>query len=167
MKRITLLFAFFLAVQVSQAQYQHALGLRAINTVAFGNFGGTGPGATFKTFLSERAALDLTLSGFGYYDAVNNTRNGWFVLTGLLEIHKPQAFLDNFSFYYGGGLHMGAATGAGFTGGLDGVFGAEWIFPFAPQFAVSLDVIPAANFSSAAIWPSISTTAGAKWIFAK
>lgn len=164
-----MLFAFVLLFGASsiQAQYQHALGLRGINTIAWGNFGGTGPGLTFKTFISENHALDFTVSGFGYYDAITNTNHGWFVLTGLFEIHKPQDFLENFSFYYGGGFHIGAATGTGMSGGLDGVFGAEWIFPFASQFAVSLDVIPAVSFSSAAVWPGLSTTAGIKWLFAK
>ena len=165
MKKILLITLMFFGLQTVRAQYQHALGLRAINTAAWGFGGGSGPGLSFKTFLSERNALDFTVSGYGY--AVAGVSYGWFSLTGLFEIHKPAAFLDNFSFYYGGGLHIGASTESGFGGGLDGVFGAEWIFPFASQFAVSLDVIPSVSFAPGSFWPGVSTTAGIKWIFAK
>jgi hypothetical protein len=116
----------------SQQTYKTAIGLR----------GGYPSGITAKHFIKGSSALEGVLS-FG----------GWgFGFTGLYQIHVPITEAPGFNWYYGGGTHIGFAKAANSNPflkdkeqklflGVDGVFGAEYVFPDVP-ISISLDITP-------------------------
>lgn len=139
MKKVLLFSAILILVGTSKAQfYNHALGLRFNDYYA---------GITYKTFLSEKHALDFTL---------NAEFDQGFGLTGLYEIHEPTGFVDRLNWYYGVGGHLSLWSGElapwgnySVIGlGVDGVVGIEYSVENIP-FAFSLDYIPSFSISTA------------------
>ena len=59
-------------------------------------------GLTYKTFISEKNALDFTL---------NAEFDKGFGLTGLYEIHEPTGFAPRLNWYYGLGGHVSLWSG--------------------------------------------------------
>jgi len=132
MKKIfTLLVVFATTLTTSAQYYNQALGLRFNDYYA---------ALTYKTFLSEKNALDFSLNA--QFD------NG-FGLTGLYEIHEPTGFADRLNWYYGIGGHVSLWSGTYWEHGnysiiglgVDGVVGVEYAVENIP-FAFSLDYIP-------------------------
>ena len=130
-----LLFILYATPIFAQQSYKTGVGLR----------GGYPSGITIKHFVTKRTAMEGILSvGWGYYG-----------ITGLYQIHQPIPDLPDFTWYYGIGGHLAAsqsdkqtpwASGSGgeMYIGVDGVIGAEFVFPDAP-ISISLDVLPILN----------------------
>jgi len=68
-------------------------------------------------------------------------------LTGLYEWHKPIGEIENLSWYYGGGVHVGVLP---LNLGVDGVVGIEYDLESLISFplSISADYKPAINFFS-------------------
>ncbi|MEI6062818.1 MAG: hypothetical protein WCR72_19095 [Bacteroidota bacterium] len=125
MKKIILTFSLSIALLAANAQYKQSLGL------AFGN----PSGISYKTFLTTKNALDLTLGGF----------NNYFMVAGMYEIH--QSLGNDLQWYYGPGAHIGSWSGHNYGSGaflgVDGAIGLEFT-PDVP-FAFSVDLRPGIN----------------------
>ncbi len=137
MKKILLLcltvgFIVFSNTEASaQSTYKNAIG---------GRFGEAN-GITFKTFLNEKAALDLILN----FQSRKNY--SYFRLTGLYEVHKPIQNAAGLRYYYGGGGTLGSVRYKDFDESdlyvsVDGVLGLDYKFDELP-LNVSLDWKPA------------------------
>ena len=130
-KSICLLLIVSCAITLKAQYYNQALGLRFNDYYA---------GLTYKTFISEKNALDFTL---------NAEFDKGFGLTGLYEIHEPTGFAPRLNWYYGLGGHVSLWSGkyqsyGDFSTiglGVDGVVGVEYTVANIP-FAFSLDYIP-------------------------
>lgn len=131
-------------LSMNAQDYTNAIGIR----------GGTNSGLTFKHFLNPTIAAEGILS----------TKYGGFVLTGLVEKHKPidvsTLHMTNLSFFYGVGGHFGSFRNGhsvpyfsnhgsspvehynGFTTlGINFIGGVEYQFDAIP-FNIALDVMP-------------------------
>ena len=127
-------FVFFSMVTVSAQNYNTAIGLRS----GFSN------GITVKHFLSHNTAVE----------GIFSTRWRGINLTGLYEVHVKSFDLDELSWYYGVGGHIGfwdgdhvgwADDNAAYTViGVDGILGLEYCFNKIP-FCVSVDWKPVLN----------------------
>jgi hypothetical protein len=107
---------------------------------------GASNGISVKHFVSETNAIEGIL----------NSRWRGFNLTGLYQIHNPAFNTAGFTWYYGGGAHIGIWNGndrnpwfdeddRSYTViGVDGVLGLEYKFNNAP-FTLSMDWKPAVN----------------------
>jgi hypothetical protein len=105
---------------------------------------GMAPGISVKHFITTNAAFE-GIATFRWRGAN---------LTGLAEFHLPVFDTEGFTFYYGGGLHLGvwdsgialgkAETGRKFNFGIDGVLGLEYAFPRLP-LSLGLDWKPGFN----------------------
>lgn len=141
MKRLVSVLGFLLLLgtgHVSAQQYNTGLGLRLSPFW----------GVTVKHFISNTDAVEGIL----------HSRWNAFKLTGLWERHAQAFDEPGLYFYYGGGAHIGAATGRYYndrfydTGrmvlGLDGIIGLEYTLqdPSIP-IGASLDWKPAFEFS--------------------
>jgi len=106
--------------QVQAQQYKNAFGVRL----------GSYNGVNFKTFLTDKNALDFNLS-FRSNDGVKYVR-----VTGLYEVHGPVSDLQGLLWYYGGGASIGSYKYRGTDGELmfsiDGVLGLDYKFTGAP-----------------------------------
>lgn len=127
MRKLFLTCFLAMGLLAANAQYKHSLGLAL----------GSPSGISYKTFLSDNKAWDLTLGGLGNY----------FTFTGMYEIHTP--IQNNLQWYYGPGAHIGAWSGNNYGSGaflgVDGVIGIEFD-PDIP-FAFSLDLRPGINLA--------------------
>jgi hypothetical protein len=125
MKKYILTCFLALGLLAANAQYKHSIGLAL----------GSPSGISYKTFLNQNNALDLTLGLSGHY----------FSLSGMYEIHS--LIQNNFKWYYGPGAHIGSWSGNNYGSGLflgvDGALGVEFK-PDVP-FAFSLDIRPGIN----------------------
>ncbi len=97
--------------------YKTAIGLLVWN----------GFGASFKTFIKNKTAIELK----GYFDK-NGTR-----MTGLIEFHGEIAGLDGMYWYAGPGVHVafyktGGAKQSSTVVGIDGVVGIDYKFKDTP-----------------------------------
>ena len=138
MKKVLLLcltvgFILFSNTKVSaQSTYKNAIG---------GRFGEAN-GITFKTFLNDKAALDLILNFQSRGDY------SYFRLTGLYEVHNPIQNAAGLRYYYGGGATLGSRNHRKFDddndllASIDGVLGLDYKFNEIP-LNVSLDWKPA------------------------
>ena len=136
MKKLVMAFASFVMIALTaHAQpYETGIGLR----------GGFSNGLTVKHFLNETDALEGILS----------TRWQGFNITGLYEVHNTPFAIEELSWYYGGGAHIGFWNGdhaswgdvnTSYTViGIDGVLGLEYSFGDIP-LCISLDWKPAMN----------------------
>jgi len=138
MKKLFIVFSlFFLMGTAATAQdYNTGIGIR----------GGLWNGLTVKHFISNNTAIEGILT----------TRWQGFILTGLYQIHAPQAFdVPRLNWYYGAGAHLGFFEGndknpwfdRGSTNtvlGLDGIVGIEYNIEPIP-FNISLDWKPFLN----------------------
>lgn len=140
MKRFLFIALLLIGIgQMATAQdYQTALGLR------FGWWGGV----NLKHFVSNDAALDITLSP-GWRGGLN--------ISGLYEKHQGGLNVPNLNWYYGGGAHLGywnnynggfwfEDKGDGFVLGIAGVIGLDYTFDDIPLNA-SLDFRPSINIT--------------------
>ncbi|HNV80898.1 MAG: hypothetical protein WBI34_12675 [Tenuifilaceae bacterium] len=134
-KAFSVLFCFSLFFPFNgftQQSYKTGLGLR----------GGYPSGLTVKHFIDGSSAVEGVLSfgswGLGF--------------TALYQIHVPIKDAPGFNWYYGGGAHVGIAKASGGNPfsrtedqklflGVDGIFGAEYVFPDIP-ISLSLDLSP-------------------------
>ena len=106
-------------------------------------------GLTVKHFIQEGRAVEGILS----------TRWDGFIITGLYEIQRPFADVNNLEWFYGGGLHVGFwqsgryhfDTNAQSVLGLDLILGAEYTFDEVP-FSASVDWKPAFNVIGDTNW---------------
>lgn len=121
MKKIIFLIMLFVCTtlfcQAQEAPYKASLGLLVWN----------GYGASFKTFIKDRTALELR----GYVDK-NGTR-----VTGLLQFHGEVAGIDGMLWYAGPGAHvafykLGDIKQSTTFAGIDGVIGIDYTFNNAP-----------------------------------
>ncbi len=127
-KLISLTAAILLAITSASAQnYTWGLGAR---------IGGETAGVSVKHFFDAANAIEGTVA-FPY--------KGGFLFTALYERHIPVISHD-FTFYYGGGLHIGEWDHHQFAFGIDGIVGLEYKIPKAP-IALSIDYKPALNFA--------------------
>ncbi|NNF01102.1 MAG: hypothetical protein HKN22_00315 [Bacteroidia bacterium] len=136
MKKIKSLIILFLFTVLSvQAQdYNTGIGLRF----------GSSNGITVKHFVSQKAAVEGILS----------SRWRGFKITGLYEIHNHFFDVNNMTWYYGFGAHIGFWDGDrawwGDDGktytviGVDGIIGLEYTFTEVP-IGLSLDWKPELN----------------------
>ena len=100
-------------------------------------------GLTVKHFMNTRNAVEGILSFSPKY----------FQVTGLYQWQQPVQQVQNLSWYYGGGVHLGAIHknkddySNSFLVGIDGIIGAEYAFPTVP-LTLGLDWKPAVNFTN-------------------
>ena len=132
MKKIilTLILAISIITLANAQDYKTGIGLR----------GGTSWGLTLKHFVSQKAAFEGILYGYG---------NGFHV-AGLYEIHNTAFDVDHLKWYYGGGAHLGIydnGTDDIFVLGADGVLGIEYSFSEAP-ICIGIDWNPYLNVIS-------------------
>ena len=136
----TCLTAIFLltAGSLRAQDYKNAIG---------GRFGAAN-GITFKTFLTERNAIDAILN-------FRSTKSySSLALTGLYEVHTPFTLFPNtpgFSWYYGAGGSIGSYKDKStdeedFRLSIDGVLGLDYKFVDAP-INISLDWKPAIDLT--------------------
>lgn len=144
---LLLTFLLFGIVFTSSAQdYDRAIGLR----------GGPSNGLNFKQSIGDDKALEFILSS-----RWNRHWRGW-KFTGLYEVYRRDIAVEGLTWYFGGGLHVGAYRQWGYWGGpgwgntyyysdlvigpgLDAILGLEFKLPDIP-LAVSLDWKPEINF---------------------
>lgn len=131
---IAFMLLFALSTNAQQS-YKTGLGLR----------GGYPSGITVKHFMTNKTAVEGVLSvGWGYYG-----------ITGLYQIHNNIPDAEGFKWYYGLGGHLASSksdrktpwasdSGGKVYIGVDGVVGAEYVFPDAP-ISISLDILPILN----------------------
>jgi hypothetical protein len=128
----------FASIDANAQQYKSAIG---------GRFGASN-GITFKTYFTNRHAIDAILN-------LRSTKSySTFVLTGLYEVHAPiTSFpnVDGLSWYYGAGGSIGShkdkATDEGdFKFNIDGALGLDYKFTDAP-INISLDWKPAIDLT--------------------
>lgn len=121
MKKIILLIMLIVCThlycQAQEAPYKSAVGLLVWN----------GFGASFKTFIKDRSAIELR----GYFDK-NGTR-----ITGLLQFHGEVAGINGLLWYAGPGAHvafykLGGAKQSSTFVGIDGVIGIDYKFNETP-----------------------------------
>ncbi|HKJ41071.1 MAG TPA: hypothetical protein VKA27_03210, partial [Sunxiuqinia sp.] len=124
MKKLLLGFLFLtiVAFHANAQAYETGIGLR----------GGFSNGLTVKHFISETNALEGILS----------TRWRGFNVTGLYEVHQSPFAVEELSWYYGGGGHIGfwdgsyaswAHDNSSYTViGIDGILGLEYSFAEVP-----------------------------------
>ncbi|MEM7104804.1 MAG: hypothetical protein AAF502_16825 [Bacteroidota bacterium] len=113
MKKLTLLFSFFICLTVTgmaQQNYQYAIGLRGGNPV----------GATVKYFFTEYHAGEGII-GLEF--------NRGFNLTGLYEFNMY--LTEGTNWYFGGGMSLGVKKNLT-TFGFDGIIGVEFTLPRHP-----------------------------------
>ncbi|MCB0737026.1 MAG: hypothetical protein KDC92_05900 [Bacteroidetes bacterium] len=136
MKKAILLIAFFGCVSIVSAQrYNTAVGVRV----------GTPFGLTAKHFLGSPLAVEgmLGLNVDGFY------------LVGLLEMHTPLPFGDNWYGYFGAGGHLamsGNNNNDPLVIGVDGIAGLGYNFSKFPidlslDFNPNLDIINGSGFN--------------------
>lgn len=114
MKKIIFLLVLFLcansAIEAQGTTYKTAVGLLVWN----------GYGASFKTFITEKNAIEIK----GYFDRIG-TR-----LTGLYEFHGEVVGIDGMQWYAGPGAHLGFYNFGGKQSstfaGIDGVVGIDY-----------------------------------------
>lgn len=139
---VSLLFCIFLTSAVygqsTTGDYRAALGIRAGET----------SGVTFKFRSGGSSKVEL-IAGFW---------SDWLNLTALVEKNTPAFNVNGMNWYFGGGGHVGFATGRYYEGGrvyrrgddyavgIDGIVGLEYKIPPIP-FAVSIDIKPFMEFS--------------------
>ncbi len=120
MKHLISALVFMFVVIAASAQnktanslsYKTAIGVKVWN----------GAGATLKTFLSERDALEF----IGFFNTYG-TR-----ITGLYEFHGDLNTEGNLKWYVGFGAHVGLYKLDNTVFGLDGVIGIDYKFANAP-----------------------------------
>ncbi|MGB4774639.1 MAG: hypothetical protein WBP45_05675 [Daejeonella sp.] len=115
-------FIFLLQTETKAQNYKNAIGVRL----------GAYNGLNFKTFLNNKAALDLNLSFRG------NSGYNRFLFTGLYEVHNQINNAAGLKWYYGGGGSIGSyryknSELADYVHlSLDGVLGLDYKFNGAP-----------------------------------
>ncbi len=138
---IALSFSVFCSLQAQNAgqDYKSAFGVR------FGNYSNLG--LTFKTFVNDKAALEL-MAFFRSNTGYKNIDFG-----ALYEIQNRLTGITGLSWYIGGGGFVGFySVDANYTGSqgtsfqIAGVIGLEYKIPGAP-LTVSIDYIPRYAFS--------------------
>lgn len=137
MKKVILFIAFFCCIAtISMAQsmgttYKSALGVKVLD----------GAGITFKTFVTDRNAVELI--GFFWK---RGTR-----ITGLYEIHGNIEGARGLKWYIGPGAHVGFYDDRGentySVAGLDGVLGLDLKINKAP-INLSIDWQPSFEFGN-------------------
>jgi hypothetical protein len=121
-KALTIMLIAILAVSFAMAQ---DVGLR----------GGIRSGLTGRFELSEETKAEILLAV-----------NGGVILTGMYQWHKPLSIgeIENFSWYYGGGVHVGLGWSASWSNsfgvGVDGIIGAEYDFESLINLPISLSL---------------------------
>ena len=154
MKKVILSIAGLLAVQLASAQdYKNSIGLRLgsgyYDVVA----------ASFKTFISEPAALEFNL-GIRPYSASawNNdhaAKDKWtnVSISGAYQHHFPIASIEGFKWYVGGGIVASNSFSksdyySGFNLGIFPTGGVDYKLKNAP-FAFSVDLRPTVHIVEA------------------
>lgn len=90
------------------------------------------PGLSINHFINPNTDIEGIISSKYGLD---------YILTGLYKKHKPLDWgIEELSWYYGGGAHLGSAVSLPIVG-IDGVVGLEYVFKDIPV-AVSLDASP-------------------------
>ena len=145
-KLFVLLFAAMLGSASAYAQsYNWAVGAR---------IGGEQSGISVKHFFNASDAIEGVV-GFPYDGAVN--------FLAMYERHLP-VIGEGFSFYYGGGAHIGAWDHDEFAFGVDGVVGLEYKIKPIP-LALSLDYKPSFNLVKHFHWHMVDFGLGIKFTF--
>ncbi len=109
-------FLTFTASNMSAQSYNNAIGLR---------LGGYYNGITYKQFLNEKSAFEIT-GAFRSYAFGSNT----FFITGTYQFHSDIPDVENLRWYVGGGATLW--TGGFSTFGLTGVLGLDYTLDSAP-----------------------------------
>ncbi|WKK85150.1 hypothetical protein QYS48_24640 [Marivirga arenosa] len=137
---------FILSVSISKAQnYKTAVGVR----------GGFPTGLNAKYFFTKKDAVEAIVSAY----------RGGFEITALYEKQSNAFDIPYLEWYYGGGFHAGffnadiarpgyyfEGRGRGFTIGLDGVIGLEYVFTNIP-WVLGIDLKPTYDFTpNPGIW---------------
>ena len=142
---IILGFLFLFSVNHSEAQfYNTGVGAR------IGSYTGIG----VKHFLSDQNAIEGMLT-FPW--------NNIFLAHVLYEFQKPFKGTDYFSWYIGGGGHIGGDHGTTIIG-LDFIIGVEYTFKEAP-FCIGIDWKPEVNFVGDQNWWGDKVALTVKYVF--
>ncbi|MFT5168473.1 MAG: hypothetical protein ACI8P3_003716 [Saprospiraceae bacterium] len=148
MKKLIFVFPFMFVLFASlQAQdYKSSIGLRL----------GSPMSVSFKTFLGEESAFEVTAGTKGYnsrYDAYNYR---WYSVSAAYQIHKPVNIdfdgMENLKYYYGAGAsayfwtwdYESGYSDDGFsttTFGIQGYVGLEYTFENIP-LNIAVDWVP-------------------------
>jgi hypothetical protein len=141
-----------IGIQSKARPYDTGIGLR-------GGFP-WGTGISVKHFLDGANAVEGVLT-FGW---------GGVGITGFYQMHAPIPDAPDFKWYYGAGAHVafhdennGPFDNSTMVLGVDGIVGAEFIFPAFP-ISISLDLIPHINFIPK-LSPGISMGLSIRYIF--
>lgn len=143
-KLFSLALAMVIAVSVSAQDYKSSVGIR-FAAGPYDTFG-----ATFKTFMSESAALQFdlgvnpTTAGLGIFGVGYNITR--VALAGAYQHHFPIANVEGLKWYVGGGAVVGNSfsdwdESKGVIAGLFAVGGADYKLKSAP-FAFSAEFRP-------------------------
>ncbi len=132
----------FLSVgtETKAQSYKNAIGVRL----------GACNGLTFKTWLAESRAVDLSLN------YIYGSEYSTYCLTGLYEVHMNTNILPHLLWYYGGGGSLGSKRHKNVDNGklfisIDGVIGLDYKFEKEP-INLSLDWKPAVQFAPLALF---------------
>ena len=137
--RLSLLsFLLVFAVAVNAQDYKNSIGIR----LGGGYYDAIG--ASFKTFVTQPAALEFNLAVRPYGNMVYNHTN--VSLSGAYQHHFPIANIEGFKWYVGGGLILSNTFSdwddrRGFNVGIFPTGGVDYKLKNAP-FAFSADVRP-------------------------
>ncbi len=134
MKKLLGLLLFVVIADVAIGQNSTANSLEYKTAVGIKLW--SGGGATLKTFISDKNALEF----IGYFDRYG-TR-----ITGLYEIHGNLNTEGNLRWYLGPGAHVGLYRGVT-AAGVDGVIGVDYKFANMP-LNLALDWQPSVEFGS-------------------
>ncbi len=134
MKKLSVIVMILFAANFSFGQNSTANSLEYKTAIGIKLW--SGGGATLKTFISEKNALEF----IGYFDRFG-TR-----ITGLYEIHGNLNTDGNLRWYLGPGAHVGLYRGVTAVG-VDGVIGVDYKFTNMP-LNLALDWQPSIEFGS-------------------
>lgn len=136
----------------AQSTYKNAIG---------GRFGEAN-GITFKTFLSNQAALDVILN----FQSRKNY--SYFRLTGLYEVHKPIQNAAGLRYYYGAGGSLGSVKykyvdESNLYASIDGVLGLDYKFDDLPinvsvDWKPAIEIVPDTEFDARGLGLSVRFT---------
>lgn len=97
--------------------------------------GGINPAVSGRFLNEDAKGIELLGS------LVSNVNSVGFLATGLYEIHKPVGEVENLTWFFGGGAHVGlglTVVGSPFALGLDGIVGIEYSFESLIKLPLSL-----------------------------